>query len=211
MPHHRAAMASVSSKISDGLSPDIIAAIGKARASLAAFVDRFGAQVGGIARPWTVPFPDGSVLTSDEFEHVWNRLHFLVVGDAFGPGYGGVFDYASKLSTIRYSTVLGWGAHPGGLEFIALHEVIHGCEAGDAVRRAQWDAYRTHRKAMLGRARRATAKREAAWASEYHAYPQFAEVEEFCNLGARSVADHFQLPPLIAIPTHGFEYGDLTR
>ncbi|QLC25889.1 hypothetical protein HFP57_13210 [Parasphingopyxis algicola] len=202
-------MASVSNKISDELKPETIIAIRDADVHLRRFIDSFTNTIAQLGKQWSIPFADGSELTAKEFNAVWDKIHFLVVGDAFQPGYGGMFDFPSKVSTIRYSTVLGWGAHSGGLEFIALHEVIHGCEAGDRVRRQQWDAYRKLRKAKHGR-KKVRAKDEADWAAQYYSYPQFAEVEEFCNRGARDVAEYFGLPRLLATPTHGFEYGDLT-
>jgi hypothetical protein len=142
---------------------------------------------------------DNKTLSAKDVNKLWKDVKFVITVRAFGPGYGGSFDYATKTSYIRADTVNGWDVFPSGAEFITLHELIHSCAHGEAVRQAMWKKYSKANKNVPGMA-------AAYWGS-----PLFSEVEEYCYFGARAIMRALNIPDFVGTFDHGYEYGDLTK
>jgi hypothetical protein len=144
-----------------------------------------------------VPIPIKSL------KKLWSKIVFIVTDRVYPPGYGGAFDYKSATSHIRYDTVNGWNAHPGGLPLIALHELLHSTKQGAAVWKKQWKDYRADCK------RRGVKDEQGA---NYWTSPFFSEVEEFCYSGSRELMRALNLPAYQGPDfEHGYDYGDVGR
>ena len=144
-----------------------------------------------------IELADGKALTGAEIAKLWNKVHFVITNKAFGPGYGGSFDYASGTSYIRADTVNGWDIFPSGGEFITLHELIHSCKHGEAVRQKMWTKYHNENK------------HKPDYARDYFKAPEFSEVEEYCYFGARAIMRKLNIADFVGQFEHGYEYGDL--
>jgi len=146
--------------------------------------------------------PDVPIRVRD-LKKLWSKINFVVTDKVYPPGYGGSFDYDSATSHIRYDTVNGWHAHPGGLALIVLHELLHSTREGAAVWKKQWKEYRKD-------CRRRRVKDDEG--KHYWTSPFFSEVEEFCYHGSRELMRALGLPPY-AGPNfdHGYDYGNLAK
>ena len=134
---------------------------------------------------------------------LWSKIVFIVTDKTYPPGYGGSFDYKSATSHIRYDTVNGWNAHPGGLALIVLHELLHSTRQGADVWKKQWKDYRADCK-----------KRKAPddEGKHYTSSPYFSEVEEFCYSGSRELTKALGLQPYQGPDfEHGYDYGDIGK
>jgi hypothetical protein len=143
-----------------------------------------------------------TILTGKDIKGLWAKIRYVITDKTFGPGYGGSFDYASSTSHIMHGTVNGWDAHPNGLAFITLHELLHSSKEGERVRQKQWKDY-------LADCKRKGVKDDKG--VNYYTSPFFSEVEEFCYLGSRELMAALGIPPFTGAFEHGFEYGDLTK
>ena len=136
-----------------------------------------------------------------QLQQLWSRIAFVVTDKVYPAGYGGAFDLASMTSHIRYDTVNGWNAHPGGLGLIVLHELLHATAQGAEVWKNQWANY-------LADCRKRGVNDDEG--KHYWTSPFFSEVEEFCYVGSRELNAALGLPPYAGKPfDHGYEYGVL--
>lgn len=143
------------------------------------------------------------IINIEDIKALWSRLTFVVTDKSYPAGYGGSFDYESATSHIRYNTVNGWNAHPGGLSLIVLHELLHSTRQGSDVWRTQWTEYR---KDCRNRGVDDDSGQHY-WKSSF-----FSEVEEFCYHGSRELMGALRLPPYEGPAfEHGYDYGDLDR
>jgi hypothetical protein len=173
--------------------------IEEARERLIALNGDLAARIAAIPAGTRIAMADGKTLDAADLARLWNKVKFVVTNKAFGPGYGGSFDYASGTSYIRADTVNGWDIFPSGGEFITLHELIHSCDHGEAVRQAMWTRYYDANKDSPG------------YADRYHSTPEFSEVEEYCYFGARAIMREMGIADFVGQFDHGYEFGDLDR
>jgi hypothetical protein len=157
------------------------------------------ARIAAIPKARKIAMADGKTLSRDDIRKLWDKVRFVITTKTFGRGYGGSFDYASGTSYIRADTVNGWNVFPSGAEFITLHELIHSCKHGEAVRQAMWKKYYKENKSKPN------------YADKYRDTPEFSEVEEYCYAGARAIMRELGIPDFQGQFDHGYEYGDLTR
>jgi len=146
-----------------------------------------------------VAMADRKTLTGGDLRKLWGKVKFVITTKAFGPGYGGSFDFASSTSYIRADTVTGWDKHVSGAEFITLHELIHSSAPGEAVRQAMWKKYYKKNK------------NKPNYLAEYRDTALFSEVEEYCYFGARAIMRALKVPDFAGTFDHGYEYGDLDK
>ena len=171
--------------------------IKEAKDRLTALNTELTAMIAALPPKTRIEMADGKVLTGADVAKLWKKVHFVITNKTFGPGYGGSFDYASGTSYIRAETVNGWDIFPSGGEFITLHELIHSCKHGEAVRRAMWTKYHSENK------------HKADYAKDYFKAPEFSEVEEYCYFGARAIMRKMNIADFEGVFDHGYEYGDL--
>lgn len=156
-------------------------------------------RIAAIPEGREIAMADGKELSRDDVRRLWDKVKFVITTKAFGRGYGGSFDYESGTSYIRADTVNGWNLFPSGAEFITLHELIHSCEHGEAVRQAMWTKYRNEND------------HKPDYVDKYRDTPEFSEVEEYCYAGARAIMRELGIPDFEGQFDHGYEYGDLSR
>ena len=164
----------------------------RAQARLAQLAAELTNRIDDLDPACEIVLADGERLAGKDVQALWDEVRFVVTDRPFGHGYGGSFDYATKTSYMRYDTANGWDAHSSGLPFIVLHELIHSCAPGEAVRQRCWSDYVGHR-------------------DDYWRSPLFEEVEEYCYCGAREIMAALDIAPFEGDFAHGFEYDDLTR
>jgi len=177
----------------DATSPDIR----KAKDALLALNEELLEKITAIPSDTPIVMADGKTLSGDDVRRLWDKVKFVVTTKSFGPGYGGSFDYASGTSYIRADTVTGWDLFPSGGEFITLHELIHSCDHGEAVRQAMWTKYYNENKD------------KPDYAAKYRDTAEFSEVEEYCYFGARAIMRQLGIADFEGTFDHGYEYGDL--
>jgi len=192
-------MASVKVDDKDQLSAAEQHQVDRAETTLKELIDELTAKLGALPDTAQVAMADGKMLTGADLKQLWGEIKFVITTRSYGPGYGGSFDYATKTSYIRHDTVTGWDIFPSGAEFITLHELIHSCAPGEAVRQAMWKKYYDENKD------------DPTMVDRYRDTPEFSEVEEYCYCGARAIMEALNIPVFQGKFTHGYEYGDLTQ
>jgi hypothetical protein len=187
------------SPVADTQTQDDIAAAETRLKAMAATLD---ARIGALDAKTQIKVLGKTILTGKDIKSLWSKISYVITDKTYGLGYGGSFDYDSSTSHIMHHTVNGWDAHPGGLAFITLHELLHSSKEGERVRRKQWTDY-------LADCKRRKVKDDKG--EHYYGSPYFSEVEEFCYVGSREIMAALGLPPFTGAFEHGFEYGDLNR
>lgn len=173
--------------------------IGEARERLLKLDLDLTHRLAALPKEVRIKMADNKELTSDDVRDLWAKVKFVVTNKTYGRGYGGSFDYATGTSYIRAETVTGWDVFPSGGEFITLHELIHSCAHGEAVRQAMWTKYYNENK------------HKPNYADLYRDTPEFSEVEEYCYFGARAIMRHLDIPDFEGQFDHGYEFNDLDR
>lgn len=183
-------------------SAQVAADIAAAETRLNAMVAKIDQGVAALDPKTEIKVLGKTILTGKEIKKLWSKISYVITDRTYGPGYGGSFDYDSSTSHIMASTVNGWDAHPGGLAFITLHELIHSSKEGERVRQKQWTDY-------LADCKKRKVKDDKG--EHYYGSPYFSEVEEFCYCGSREIVAALGLPAFKGQFEHGFEYGDLSK
>jgi hypothetical protein len=195
-------MTKVKTDKSPDASPQVEADIASAEARLKAMAADLDHRIAALDSKAEIKVLGKTILTGKEIKALWSKIAYIITDKTYGPGYGGSFDYASHTSNIMASTVNGWDAHPGGLAFITLHELLHSSKEGERVRQKQWTDY-------LADCRKRNVKDDKG--EHYYGSPYFSEVEEFCYCGSREIMAALGIPAFTGTFEHGFEYGDLTK
>jgi hypothetical protein len=195
-------MTKVTTDKSPGASPQTLSDIAAAETRLKAMAANLDGRIAALDPKTEIKVLGKTILTGKDIKSLWSKISYVVTDKTYGAGYGGSFDYASSTSHIMHGTVNGWDAHPSGLAFITLHELLHSSKEGERVRQKQWTDY-------LADCKKRKVKDDKG--EHYYGSPFFSEVEEFCYCGSREIMAALGIPPFTGTFDHGFEYGDLSK
>lgn len=186
------------------------AAVEEAARSMQSKVNAIDAKVDTLADSAIVTLPNGSSMSGLEFKQYWANLDFKITDKDFGPGRAGAV--SGGVSTINFAQWNGWNIHPGGGEFIILHEVAHTFVTSIGIEQSMWTSFINRFAADFGKLAGELDDAERLRAhNDYVRSPEFAENEEWVNVIARNLAAMLGLSALIVEPTEGYEVGDLSR
>lgn len=131
-------------------------------------VTRLTPMIDNLPNDAVITFKNNVTMTGAELKDWWRRANFLVTDRTdFGMDRAGAV--VGTLSQFNADAVLGWDAHPNGLAFIMLHEIVHMTPAARAFDLQMWTA---HNGPL----------------STYNRHsPQFVENEQYANYAAREI------------------------